>query len=169
MPRLSVSKNQRLLIVAAFLVGYFAITFVLDFLHGPIYSLLAWFLYPIVGYVVLSALFGGPTAEQGYTYPFPIGAVFNNIPKVFEANRKRPHGRRKLYGKVMNADQTSNSYLLKLGWWPSASFMAVNLTKLDENRTVVQVRLKTGFFHVFDPSKAMFRLFFDLLYSSLTA
>ena len=163
-----ISKNQRLLIAGIFVVSYFTVTLGLDLLHEDIYSLIATLLYYLGGYAILSALFGGPSAEEGYTFPFPIDTVFNNVPRVFESNRKRPYGRRKLYGKVANVDVAAKSYLLKLGWWPLASYLMVNLTKLDANRTIVQVRYKTESFHLFNPSKAMLRLFFDLLYSSIT-
>jgi len=142
-----------------FFLGYF-IMFIFDFFQRSYaYSSVAEFLYIAGGLAILSAIFGGPVVERAYTFPFPLDAVYNNVPKIFERNRRR------LYGRVVNRDQSSNTYVVRIGWL-LASIMTVNLSKVDESKTIVHARYEGKFFIGFGSGRIL-DVFFGLLHSSL--
>jgi len=171
LPRFLLSRNQRLVVTVAFYAVYFILG-IFSF-QGFLYNITFTLVYLIDGFAILSALFGGPEIERAFTLPFAFDAVFNNVPKVFVSNPRRPYGRRKLYGRVLNADRASGRYILGLGRVTSRTFgrwlwapMTVDLTKLEDTKTVVRIRYEGKTFLGFGLGRALDQ-FFELLYCSL--
>jgi len=165
--RFLLSRNQRYAVTCLFFLGYAIILILGPFQPSFVYQTIVVFVYWCVGIGILSTIFAGSIIEQAYTFPFSLDVVFSHVPKVFEPNRRLPYGRRRLYGKVEKVDQSSRSYVLRIGWRPWTSILTIDLSKVDDSTTTV--RYDTSFFFGYEkPFRAGLDLFFLLLNTSLT-
>ncbi len=111
---------------------------------------------------ILSRLLGGASSEQTFSFPYALDLIFNMVPRVFEKNRWT------LHGKVIESASLSGRHVVKLGWGRWAATMTINLSKLDEKTTKVNVLCESSRFFDFGSTRRMTDIFLRELHASLT-
>ena len=160
------SKNKRYAVNFAYYAGLVAIPIIFGFvLHVrlSIYVETAVAsIYVFGASEIISRVLGGSSSEQAFGFPYPLDQIFNTVPKVFEKNRWT------LYGKIVEADSTSNRYVVKQGWGRWAGAMTINLSKIDENSTQVNVLCERNYFFDWGTNRRIIDVFLRELHLSLT-
>jgi hypothetical protein len=110
---------------------------------------------------ITSRLLGGSSSEQTFGFPYPLNQIFNTVPRVFEKNRWT------LHGTIVKADSASNRYIVKQGWGRWKGAMTINLSKIDENTTQVNVLSERNYFFDWGTNRRLIDIFLRELHLSL--
>jgi len=161
---LNISKNQRLAIFVAFIVGGDALYLLLREFYTSYVSYAVCIIYYFVCFWFLTRI-GGCTQEKAYSFPYPKERVSETVPTVMEEYdvwKKR----------ILCSDSESGQFSFQFrtrpfDWWRAPSVLAVDVSRLDDKSCAVKVRCEMKQFFDWNAGNYIVDAFFNRLNARL--